>query len=100
MTFMLAIGRDDVADFVETLALVLVILIFIRVVMSFVERVPYNRFLDAFLTFVTAVTDPILRPLRRVLPPVPLGGAALDLSPIVATVLLMLGAGIVAGLIR
>lgn len=100
MTFLLAVGRGDVADFIETLALVFVVLIFIRVVMSFVQRVPYNRWLDGFLTFVTAVTDPILRPLRRVLPPVPLGGAALDLSPIVATILLMFGASILAELIR
>lgn len=100
MIFVLAIGRDDVADFVYTLALVFVVLIFIRVIMSFVPRVPYHPWLDAFLTFVTAVTDPILNPLRRLIPPVPLGGAALDLSPLIATFLLIFGAGIVAELIR
>jgi len=30
------------------------------------------------------VTDPVLLPLRRILPPVRMGGMALDLSPIVA----------------
>lgn len=100
MIFVLAIGRDDVANYVYTLALVFVVLIFIRVIMSFVPRVPYNRWLDAFLTFVTAVTDPILNPLRRVIPPVQLGGAALDLSPMIATFVLLLGAGILAELIR
>jgi YggT family protein len=29
------------------------------------------------------VTDPILEPLRRLIPPVRLGGAAIDLSPII-----------------
>ena len=30
-----------------------------------------------------AVTDPVLRRLRRLIPPVRVGGAALDLSPII-----------------
>jgi YggT family protein len=33
--------------------------------------------------FLDAITEPVLGPLRRVLPPVRLGAAALDLSPIV-----------------
>ncbi len=100
MTPLLAIGRADVADFVYTLALVFVVLIFIRVIMSFVPQIPYYRWLDAFLNFVTQVTDPILNPLRRVLPPVRIGPGALDLSPMIATFLLLIVAGIVSGLIR
>lgn len=100
MTPLLAIGRGDVADFVYTLTIVFVVLIFIRVIMSFLTRIPYYRWLDAFLTFVTQVTDPILNPLRRLLPPVRLGPGALDLSPMVATFLLLILGGIVAGLIR
>lgn len=100
MTTLLAISRNDVADFVYTLAIVFVVLIFIRVIMSFLPRIPYNRWLAAFLDFVTQVTDPILNPLRRVLPPVRIGPGALDLSPMVATFLLLIVAGIVANLIR
>ena len=100
MTSLLAIGRNDVADFVYTLAIVFVVLIFIRVIMSFLPRIPYNRWLAAFLDFVTQVTDPILNPLRRVLPPVRIGPGALDLSPWIATFLLLLVGGMVAGLIR
>ena len=100
MILPLAISRDDVADYVYTLAIVFVVLIFVRVIMSFFPRVPYNRYLDAFLTFVTQVTDPILNPLRKVLPPIRIGPGALDLSPMVATFLLLILAGIVAGLIR
>ncbi len=96
----LAIGREDVADYVYTLAIVFVVLIFIRVIMSFFTRVPYYRWLDAFLTFVTQVTDPILNVFRRVLPPVRIGPVALDLAPMVATFVLLIVAGIVAGLIR
>ncbi|HEV2723983.1 MAG TPA: YggT family protein [Thermoleophilaceae bacterium] len=100
MSTPLAIGREDVADFVYTLAIVFVVLIFIRVIMSFFPRIPYYRWLDAFLTFVTQVTDPILNVFRRVLPPVRIGPGALDLAPMVATFVLLIVAGIVAGLIR
>jgi len=34
--------------------------------------------------FLYTITDPVLVPLRRLLPPVRMGGMALDLSPIVA----------------
>ena len=34
--------------------------------------------------FLYLVTDPVLGPLRRVLPPLRMGAMALDLSPIVA----------------
>ena len=64
MITVLAIDRGDVADYVETLVVVMVVLIFIRIIMSFIPRMPYNRWLDAFLSFVTQVTDPILNPLR------------------------------------
>lgn len=100
MTTFFAITRDDVADYVYTLAIVFVVLIFIRVIMSFFPRIPYHRWLDAFLTFVTQVTDPILNLFRRFLPLVRIGPGALDLAPMVATFVLLIVAGIVAGLIR
>jgi YggT family protein len=95
----LAITRNDVADYINTLTLVYLVLIFIRILMSWIPRMPYNRYLSAFLKFVTDVTDPYLNLFRRVLPPVRLGGAGLDLSPIVATIVLILVSAIVVGLI-
>ena len=100
MSPVLAISRGDVADYVYTLAIVFVVLIFIRVIMSFIPRMPYYRWLDAILTFVTQVTDPILNLFRRFLPPVRLGSGALDLAPMVATFVLLIVAGIAADLIR
>jgi len=97
---LLAISRGDVADYVYTLAIVFVVLIFIRVIMSFIPRIPYYRWLDAVLTFVTQVTDPILNLFRRFLPPVRIGPGALDLAPMVATFVLLIVAGIAADLIR
>jgi YggT family protein len=100
MNLWLAITRADVADYVRTLALVYLVLIFIRIIMSWIPRMPYNRYLSAALGFVTDVTDPYLNLFRRVLPPVRLGPGALDLSPIVATFVLLIVSGIVASLIE
>ena len=91
--------RDDVADYVETLTLVYMVLIFVRILLTWIPRIPYNRCLAGVLKFVTDVTDPYLNLFRRILPPVRLGPGALDLSPIVATFVLIIVAAIVVGLI-
>jgi YggT family protein len=88
----LAITRVDVADYVSTLITVYVVLIFIRILMSYFRSIPYYRALDIFLRFVTEVTDPWLNLFRRFIPPVRAGPAALDLSPVIAVfVLIILG---------
>ena len=100
MSLWLAVTRADVADYVETLALVYLVLIFVRIIMSWIPRIPYNRFLAGFLKFVSDVVDPYLNLFRRVLPPVRIGPGALDLSPIVATFVLIIVGGIVVDLVR
>lgn len=100
MSVFLAISRVDVADYVNTLILVYLVLIFVRIIMSWVPRMPYNRYLAAFLKFVSDVTDPYLNLFRRILPPVRMGPGALDLSPIVATFVLLIVGSIVVGLIK
>ena len=62
---LLAITRGDVADYVYTLALVYVVLIFVQVIVSFIPRMPYNRFLSAFLGFVGDVVNPYLQLVAR-----------------------------------
>jgi YggT family protein len=94
------VSRADIADYVRTLALVYLVLIFIRIVMSWVPRMPYNRILSRFLNFVSDVTDPYLNLFRRILPPVRLGAGALDLSPIIATFVLIIVSSLVAGIIE
>ena len=95
----LAITRDDVADYVDTLILVYLILIFIRIILTWIPRIPYNPVLSAVIKFVTDVTDPYLNLFRRILPPVRMGPGAIDLSPIVATFVLIIVRGILVGLI-
>jgi YggT family protein len=99
MTFVLAVTRDDVAGYVLTLTYVYFALILIRILMSWLPRMPYNRILDIFLTFVRDVTDPYLNLFRRFLPPVRIGPGALDLSPIIATIVLLLVGQLVAAAI-
>jgi YggT family protein len=98
MSFYLAITRSDIASYVYTLAVVYVVLIFIRILLSWF-RLPYYRWLNAFLEFVTEVTDPYLNLWRRFLPLVRIGPGALDLSPMVGSIVLIFVAGIVANII-
>jgi YggT family protein len=100
MSLLQAVSRADVAQYVDTLVLVYLVLIFIRIIMSWIPRIPYNPVLNAVLTFVSDVTDPYLNLFRRVIPPLRMGPGALDLSPIVATFVLLIVGGIVSGIIR
>jgi YggT family protein len=95
-----ALSRGDVADYVGAIFVVYVILIFIRIVASFVPRMPYRPWLRAILDFATEVTDPYLNFFRRFLPPVGGGGFALDLSPMIGVIVLFVAQAIVVGLIR
>jgi len=100
VTTYLAITRADVADYVDTLVVVYLVLIFIRILTSWIPRMPYNRYLAAFLQFISDVTDPYLNLFRRFIPPLRMGAGALDLSPVVATFVLLIVGGIVASLIE
>jgi YggT family protein len=95
----LALTRSDVADYVSALFLVYIVLILIRVLMSWIPRVPYNRVLRACLDFVTETTDPYINLFRRILPPIGGGGFALDLSPMIAIIVLFVLRAIVVSLI-
>jgi len=96
----LALTRDDVAKYVAALFLVYLILIFIRILLSWIPRLPYNRALRAFVDFVHETTDPYLNIFRRLLPPIGGGGLAIDLSPILAIIVLMIVSRVIVGLIE
>jgi YggT family protein len=96
----LALNRGDLADYVSALFIVYTILIFIRIVASFVPRMPYNPYLRAVLDFSREVTDPYLNFFRRFLRPVGGGGFALDLSPMIALILLFVAQALIVNLIR
>ena len=95
-----AIGREEIADYVAALSLVYLVLILIRVLLSWIPRMPYNRPLRAAVTFVEETTDPYLNLFRRIVPQFGSGGFRLDLSPILAILVLTIVSSIVVGLIR
>jgi YggT family protein len=100
MTLLAAIDRVDIANYVDALFLVYIILIFARILLSWIPRIPYNPVLSAVIGFIQDVTNPYLNIFRRFLPPVGGGGFALDLSPIVATLILIIARAIIVGALQ
>ena len=58
------------------------VVVFGRIVLSWFPLAP-GTFLAGVQTVVYALTEPVLGPLRRVIPAVGFGGMGLDLSPII-----------------
>lgn len=79
---------------VSLLQLYLLILL-ARIVLSWFPA-PRGGFMASLQRFLYAATEPVLAPLRAVLPPVRMGAMALDLSPTV----LILGIYILIGFLR
>jgi YggT family protein len=81
--------------FLDVLCIVITaytIILFVRVILSWAEllgfRRPYSGPLRAVLDLLDDLTEPVLRPLRRLIPPFRAGGVGLDLSILVAFVIL------------
>jgi YggT family protein len=61
-------------------------LILIRVLLSWINVNPYRPAIDhPIVQVLYRITDPVLEPLRRIIPPI---GGAVDISPIVAIIIL------------
>lgn len=71
------------------------LLLFGRIVLSWFPP-PESGFMVSLQRFLFSATEPVLAPLRAILPPVRLGGMALDLSPTV----LILGIIVLLNLLR
>ena len=61
----LAITRVDIGDYVETLMYVYLVLIFIRIIVSWFRSIPYHPVLSAFLTFVLLIVGGIVADIIR-----------------------------------
>jgi len=57
------------------------LILFIRIIMSWIQPDPYNP----VVRFLHSMTDPILIPLRRIIPPL---GGMIDLSPMILFILI------------
>jgi YggT family protein len=74
-------------NFINILFEVLSLAILARVIMSWFRVDPYNRFVQILFQ----VTEPVLSPIRRIIPPV----GMIDLTPIIALLLLQLAQRII-----
>jgi len=83
-----AISRVDVANYVDKVFLVYIVLIFVYILLnlmfSFGVRPPYSRWSDAILNFLRDVCEPYLRIFRRFIPPV----GMIDFTPMIAIIVL------------
>jgi len=95
----LATARASIADYVDTLISIYILLILAYIVsqmfFSFGGRVPYSRPLNAVLEFLRQVCEPFLGIFRRFVPML----GPVDLSPLVAVIVLQVVGRIVVNLI-
>jgi YggT family protein len=66
-----------------------IIVIFVRVILSWFPISPGTA-LAGIYSFVYSITEPVLGPIRRLMPGVGFGGMGLDLSPIIVILLIQL----------
>ena len=96
----LASVRTSIASYLNALFEVYILLIFIYILtnwmFSFGVRMPYNRFSDAILNFLRDVCEPYLRVFRRLIPPI----GMIDITPIIAIVVLYIADRLVVSLIQ
>jgi YggT family protein len=95
----LALTRDNLGDYAEALILVYLILIIANVLLSWVQQfrpLPYNLPLRAVIGFIEESTNPYLNIFRSFIPRI----GPLDISPIVAILVLSIVGGLAADLIR
>jgi uncharacterized protein YggT (Ycf19 family) len=94
-----ALNRGDIADYASALFFVYFVLIIANVILSWVRQfrpIPYNRPLRAVLGFIEETTDPFLNLFRSFVPRI----GPLDISPIVAILVLSIVGGLIVNLIR
>ncbi len=90
MTAVAAITRVDIANYVNALFEVYILLIFVYILVNLMFslglRTPYFRWTDAILNFLRDVSEPYLRIFRRFIPPL----GMFDLSPMIGIIVLYL----------
>ena len=98
----IALDRFDVANYVDALFTVFLMLIIARIVLSWIQMfrpIPYNVPLRATVGFVEESVDPYLNVFRRLIPPLGGPGMGIDLSPMIGIILLLIAQEIVVSAI-
>ena len=100
MIALAAITRDDIANYVNALFLVYILLIFVYILLNMMFslglRPPYARWVDAIMNFLRDVCEPYLKIFRRFIPPI----GMFDLTPMIAIIVLYIVQYIVVKLIN
>ena len=100
MILLAASARVDIANYLQGLFTVYIVLLFIyiltNIMFSLGVRPPYSRVTDAILGFLRDVSEPYLRIFRRFIPPI----GPIDLSPMVAIIVLYFAQSLVVNAIR
>lgn len=85
-------AQNLILNVVCVLLTVYTLVLLLRVLLSWAElfgfRRPYGGPMATAISLLHAVTDPVLAPLRNLIPPVRMGMVGLDLSIIIAFVIL------------
>lgn len=76
-------------ELLDSLLLIYFYAVFVWIILSWI-RVSSTHPLGRVQTFLDRIIYPVILPLRRVIPPVRIGGGMLDLSPIVLIIGLQL----------
>jgi YggT family protein len=84
------------AEILCTLLIAYAIIILIRIIMSWFPIDP-NGIGATIAGFLYLITDPLLSPLRRIIPPVRLGTVGLDLTPTIVIFGLFILSNIICG---
>jgi YggT family protein len=74
-----------IGDLIE----IYIVILFVRIMFTWFPITPGTP-VAQFEHAIGSITDPLLRRVRRVVPPVRVGGAMLDLSPIIVFVVLLI----------
>lgn len=74
---------------VQWFSLALLVWIVLSYVVAF-GRIPFDHPIRRIYEFLSRMIEPILRPIRAVVPPVRVSGAALDLSPLILIIALQI----------
>ncbi len=69
-----------------------IIILFARIIMSWFPLNPGGG-MSTVYGFLYTITEPVLGPIRRLIPPIGMGGMGLDLSPMIVTFALLFISG-------
>jgi YggT family protein len=84
-----------VARILELISLGLIVWIVMSYIVMF-GRVSFDHPIRKFYELLNRIVEPMLAPIRRVVPPMRMGGSSLDLSPLI----LIIGIRLLANILR